>query len=266
MKAVMIGAGNLATSLAPALVEAGIEISQVFSGTLQSAKRLASVLEKLESNTCNANLEAITDISKLDCQADLYLYAIADNALTEVIEQVAMQPVPSQAIHLHTSGSVGIEVLSDKFEHSAVFYPFQTFSRAQRVSMEKVPILVEATDKATSATVEELAHRLSDYVYRVDGEHRQQLHIAGVFANNFVNAMYCIAFKRMQKANIPFSVLLPLIDLTAAKVHSMQPSQAQTGPAARRDYNIINQQLELLNGSEREIYQQITNYILSNIN
>jgi len=39
---------------------------------------------------------------------------------------------------------------------------------------------------------------------------------------------------------------LPLIDETAAKVHELDPLQAQTGPAVRYDERVIQSQLQLL--------------------
>ena len=83
--------------------------------------------------------------------------------------------------------------------------------------------------------------------------------------------MYRIAADLLRGTSIPFSVLLPLIDQTAAKVHNMAPKDAQTGPAARADINVINSHLQLLrslpNGTAdkaAEVYQLLTDYILRN--
>ena len=40
--------------------------------------------------------------------------------------------------------------------------------------------------------------------------------------------------------------MLPLIDETAAKLYSMSPREAQTGPAVRWDTNVMDKQLQLL--------------------
>ena len=45
--------------------------------------------------------------------------------------------------------------------------------------------------------------------------------------------------------------MLPLIDETARKVHSLSPHDAQTGPAIRFDENVINAQAQLLSDSPR---------------
>lgn len=58
--------------------------------------------------------------------------------------------------------------------------------------------------------------------------------------------MYRIAAEVLKETQLPFEALLPLIDQTAAKVHSMRPMDAQTGPAKRGDKDVISRHLETL--------------------
>jgi predicted short-subunit dehydrogenase-like oxidoreductase (DUF2520 family) len=59
---------------------------------------------------------------------------------------------------------------------------------------------------------------------------------------------------------IPFEVLLPLIEETVEKVKTISPKQAQTGPAKRRDNNVIEKHLKALSDKEnwQEIYKKLT--------
>ena len=53
-----------------------------------------------------------------------------------------------------------------------------------------------------------------------------------------------------------------MIDETAAKVHVMAPSEAQTGPAVRYDENVINKHLAMLTDADmKSIYQLISKSI-----
>lgn len=262
MKAVILGAGNLASSLAPALARAGVEIVQVFSRTEQSAARLALCLNNLQA-TCVLTTTSLKDIKP---DAELYIYAIRDDALPEVIEQVAALGCGGEALHMHTSGSAPLQTLSKWFRRAAVFYPFQTFTLNAEVDFSHVPLFIEATDELTLGQVRTIALLLTQNIYVADESQRKRLHIAGVFANNFSNAMFAIASEQLQRAGLPFSVLLPLITQTAQKVHRMSPKQAQTGPAARHDLGTIAEHLEKLSGQEQQIYQLLTDYILQNIN
>ena len=60
----------------------------------------------------------------------------------------------------------------------------------------------------------------------------------------------------MRSHGIPFEYMYPLIDEVASKIHSMSPSDAQTGPAVRNDRNVIDRHLSLLSDEPafREIY------------
>ena len=79
--------------------------------------------------------------------------------------------------------------------------------------------------------------------------------------------MYSVADRLLGSVNIPFSVLLPLIDETACKVHSLSPCIAQTGAAARGDEKVMNSHVEVLSSDTelRDMYLQISNYIKRNI-
>lgn len=247
---VFIGAGNLACSLAPTLRSAGHCIKQVYSCTIDSATRLAK----------QTNAEAITDLSCICQDADVYIYALAD----EIYKTIPILPCRANSVHLLTSGSVPYTAINTT-THRGVIYPFQTFSKAKPViDFTSVPIMIEGEDKLALLVARQLAQSISNKVYETTAETRCHLHIAGVFANNFSNYMYALAEEQLQKAGLPFDVILPLIDETAAKVHTLLPRQAQTGPASRRDYEIIKHHLSLLNTEEqRKIYSLISDNIIT---
>jgi predicted short-subunit dehydrogenase-like oxidoreductase (DUF2520 family) len=89
------------------------------------------------------------------------------------------------------------------------------------------------------------------------------LHMAAVFACNFTNHMYALSAHMLKKHGLPFESMLPLIDETARKVHELQPLEAQTGPAVRRDVNVMNKHLEMLveEPKIRNIYKIISDNI-----
>lgn len=80
----------------------------------------------------------------------------------------------------------------------------------------------------------------------MSSEDRKYLHLAAVFASNFVNHCYDIAAHILQRHDISFECMYPLIEEVASKVRSMSPYDAQTGPAVRNDKNVIDKQLSLL--------------------
>jgi len=109
--------------------------------------------------------------------------------------------------------------------------------------------------------VEQLARSISDRVLPLTSADRRQLHLSSVFACNFVNHCYALAADIVERAGIPFSMLLPLIDETARKVHDLTPREAQTGPAVRYDENVIRRQAAMLTGRQREVYELMSKSI-----
>ena len=233
MKIVLIGAGNLATHLGKALHAAGHDMVQVFSRTMQSAETLASLLDA----------EPLTDMAQVRDDADVYIFSVKDSALEQLISQLCGG---EKKVFLHTAGSMPMSVFRGKALHYGVLYPMQTFSKQREVDFSIIPCFIEANDEFAQKQIEGLAVQISHRVYQLSSEDRKYLHLSAVFACNFANHCYAASQELLQQHGVPFDVMLPLIDETAAKVHGMTPKEAQTGPAVRYDENVIGKQIQLL--------------------
>lgn len=233
MKIVLIGAGNLATHLGKALHAAGHDMVQVFSRTMQSAETLASLLDA----------EPLTDMAQVRDDADVYIFSVKDSALEQLISQLCGG---EKKVFLHTAGSMPMSVFREKALHYGVLYPMQTFSKQREVDFSIIPCFIEANDEFALKQIEGLAGQISHRVFQLSSEDRKYLHLSAVFACNFANHCYAASLELLQQHGIPFDVMLPLIDETAAKVHGMTPKEAQTGPAVRYDENVIGKQIQLL--------------------
>lgn len=222
------------------------EVVQVYSRTEASAKRLAERL----------GCPFTTDIRSLVSDADLYVCALKDSALEEVLSKGDFRGKRL----VHTAGSMRMAVLAPYAKRYGVIYPLQTLSKNKPVDFTRVPLFVEASDDETLAYLHGIASLISSTVYDVDSEVRGKLHLSAVFASNFSNHMYSLAYSLLEGSGLPFDVLLPLIDETARKVHTVPPKEAQTGPAVRYDENVINQHLRMLEEDARlaEIYKLVT--------
>ena len=256
---VLLGAGRVATHLAPALIEAGHRIVQVYSRTIDAARTLASPL----------GVPYTDDMDVIATDASIYIACVIDEALPTITQRLVNKvdvATPSSPLFLHTAGSVSINLWHEAgAKHYGILYPLQTFSKERAVDMRKVALFVEGSDENSLHTIEQLAHSISDKVHRADSSERALLHISAVFACNFTNAMYGIAHQLLKQGGIPFDVLLPLIDETAAKVHTLAPHEAQTGPAVRGDNEVMQYHLARLAEQPelQQLYAQIS-AIISN--
>lgn len=249
---IILGAGNMATNLAHAFHKAGVPIRCIYSHTLANAKQLA---EQVGVEFYTDSLEAVNSLLR-EYPCETVLYSLKDS----VLHAVLMQVDAPEALHLHTAGSIGLEVFENTNKpHAGVLYPFQTVSKDRVLDFTGLPIFIEATDSADLTTIRALAEQISKKVYPADSETRKRLHLAGVFANNFTNCMYAIASEILRPTGLPEDVLLSLIDETAAKVHNIPARQAQTGPAKRYDENVMNANLALLDDSNvQDIYRAVS--------
>lgn len=231
MNIVIIGQGNVATNLDYAFRKKGVACQMVSS---------REGLDRLPA-------------------ANVYIYAVRDEALPSVVAQVVGV---EKSLHLHTSGTMPITVFGEDKPHAGVFYPFQTFSKSRVIEdFSTVPIFFEAKGIDDISAVYSLALAITSRVYETSQHDRERLHVAGVFANNFTNLMYTMAAELLQGTHIPFKALLPLIEETAAKIHTLSPRDAQTGPARRGDENVMEHHLSLLTEQQRQVYQLLSDEI-----
>ena len=234
MELVFIGAGRLATQLALALHEqGGHAIAAVCSRTIDSATALAG----------RVGATATDDIAALPRKADAVVIAVKDDALPLVAAQVAA--LGPECPVFHTAGSIPADALSAVGRHG-VIYPMQTFSKERRTDFTRVPFFIEASDDEALATARRIAESLSNSVTVLDSGRRRQLHLAAVFASNFANHCYTLAADILEDCGLDFSAMLPLIEETAAKVGTMHPRDAQTGPAVRYDEEVMKRQMQML--------------------
>ena len=227
MRIALIGRGRVATHMGKALLKAGHKVVSVNSRTL----------------------------AELPQDADVYIIAVKDSALQEVISKVTKGR--EGQLFLHTAGSMPLSVFEGYADNAGVLYPMQTFSMDREVDFREIPLFIEGADPRIRA----VAESLSAHVYELSTADRKYLHLAAVFACNFANHCYTLAADVLAQKGLPFDVMLPLVDETARKVHELHPTEAQTGPAVRGDQNVMQAQASLLEGTTKEIYELLSQSI-----
>lgn len=248
MNIILIGAGNLMYSLAPALQHAGVNIIQVYSRTEDHASELARKL----------NVPFTTDLNEIEINADIYFFSLKDSILLEVAKQIK----PNNALWIHTSGSIPLSSFIETHNRAGVFYPLQTFTHGREVNFEDIPIFIEANKEEDLLLLKKLGCALSPNVIELNSEKRKWLHLAAVFACNFTNHCYAIAANILEQQNLNYQYLLPLINETTNKIHNLHPKEAQTGPAIRYDTNVINKHLAMLSDPNlKELYTLLSKNI-----
>ena len=248
MKVVIIGSGNTATVLGGKILAAGHPVVQVISRQAAHAERLGTELH------CGY----ATDLAAIDREADLYLAAVSDSALYTLGEQLSL---PGRLI-VHTAGAVPKAVLLSVSEHSGVLYPLQSIRKEIRPFPE-IPLLIDANQPGDLPVIADFAGTISRQVQTADDATRLRLHVGAVIVNNFGNFLYTLTEEYCRKEGIDFSLLIPIIQETAARLAHSDPRNTQTGPAIRREGTTIEKHLQILNNHKdiKELYSLFTKQI-----
>ncbi|MFC3415991.1 Rossmann-like and DUF2520 domain-containing protein [Algoriphagus hitonicola] len=249
----IIGAGNVAWHLAPALEEAGHEITEVYARTSEAAKEVTKRLYTTEPKL---------DLDFSESRAEIFILAIKDDTVAEVADSIIL---PEGSILVHTSGTLPLEILSySSASFTGIFYPLQSFTAGQKMDLSEVPFLIESSDQEVLQKLKKMAKSISNQCFIVRSKDRKAIHVAAVFASNFSNHMIRISEEIMQRQGLDFEMMKPLIVETISKSLQIGAKKAQTGPAIREDYETLEDHFRFLNFNPElaEIYRLISQDII----
>jgi len=249
----VLGTGNVAWHLVPALEEAGHTVTEIYGRDIAKAENLTGRVYEAE---------ATDELDFSESKAEIFILAVSDTAIVELADELIL---PEDSILVHTSGTVSLEMLGySSATYTGIFYPLQTFSRGREVDFSEVPFLLESDDQTTLQKLKKLAKSLSPIQYVVKSKDRKALHVAAVFAGNFTNHMIRIAEEIMNRQGLDFEMMKPLIIEAVSKSLQLGAKKSQTGPAIREDFTTLENHLQFLNYNESvaEIYKLISQDII----
>lgn len=244
----LVGAGNVASHLAEALSD---RLVGIWSRNYDHAAALAAM----------AGTNAYNEFSLLSVvKPDIIIVSISDKGLSDVAQAIGR--LDYNPLILHTSGTVGMEVMAHVSPRYGIMYPLQTFSAGVPVDMTVVPFFNESSDEGDLEVIDALASSISNSVHHADAAHRRLLHIAGVFTSNFSNVLLECVQRVLDEGGYSLDVVRPLMEATVAKAFEIGPHAAQTGPARRGDFAVINRQESSLSDDLQPVYRTLTDLIL----
>ena len=244
MKIVILGSGNVAFHLAKVFHQKNIPVSQIFGRNEADLKNISTQF----------NIPFSTHI--ID-DADFYIIAVNDDSVSEISKKITSE----NCVVAHTSGSLPIDILQGTYR-KASFYPLQTFSKSKELDYSEIPFFLEAETGEDLEMMKNLVSKISHNVIESNYEKRKYIHLTAVFACNFVNHLFAQAKEISDSQEIPFQYFLPLIEETTAKIATIDPKLAQTGPAVRNDERILKLHEDLLSDPEKlKIYKTMNESI-----
>lgn len=244
MKIVLIGYGNVGWHLSRFL------------------KLYFDQLEIVTNNPIDTdNFTFRTDIPH---DADIYIITRQERFVAETSKNISAE----NAIVVHTSGTLSANVL-DNHKHYGVLYPLQTLRKRKPLSITNINFAIESSDKYTLDTLKFICESIHQNYVIVESEQRLALHTTGVLISNFPNFLYVLAYNLLDKYNLSYEIIKPLIRETTDRLEQYHPSEVQTGPAVRGDSEIIKKHLDFLQNLSTdavEIYEILSKAIIKYYN
>ncbi len=243
----IIGAGNV-----------GLHLAKTFSFTGKFS------IELFTRNPDSIN--GIEDLTTVElCQeigafkSDIIFVCVPDHAVLNVINEI-----PSSKTIIVTGGSLDLKKLNRSL--AGVFYPMQTFSARVELTFTNYPVFIEGTTPEITSLLEELANAIGKTSQRSTYADRVHYHLSAVWVNNFTNHLLYQSKQLAEANNLNWNLFYPLLEETIAKMKSLGPYASQTGPAKRNDEETIDRHLDMLNGTQQEIYKLLTQSIKDTYN
>ena len=240
----ILGYGNLGQHLLKLFLSRGINVSAVFSN--QNINLSVRVFDKSQINS----------ILKPN---DLVFVTTKDDDLKNSIQAIIVNGV----IKVICSGGLALSDFNE--EETGVWYPLYSFSKDVEVNWHNIPIFVECYNPAVASALSQLNEKLNIENRFLNSQQRGNLHVAAVFANNFVNACLIASSEVLdvQNSEVIFADLLPIIEQTIDKVKIKRAIENQTGPAKRNDQITLQKHILSLKNHPDELmlYENISTYI-----
>ncbi len=240
---VIIGAGNVGQALATRLHDADFKVQ---------------VLARNSSPELPRGIELVRSYAAIWQDADIYILAVGDRDIATAA-QALCQNTPKTAYVVHMSGATPVTTLAPYFDKCGVLWPLQTFTTGRVPDFSTIPAIVFATENVEA--LQQFANNIFSRTVVMNDDQRSRLHVAAVMVNNFTNHLCQLAG---EVSHADWSLLLPLLTETVAKLQHMSPQAAQTGPAIRGDEATIARHLDLIAdqpNTTKQVYLALTQSI-----
>lgn len=248
VKITFIGAGKLACSLVPALLDKNYKIVSIYDIHLESAADIA----------LKYNIKNYSDaLFNFDPDSNIFILAVPDGEIKKVVGLLSLLNIDfKKSLVIHTSGSRNIHLmdsLKEEGAHIASLHLMQTFPGRKKVNLKGSYAAVETENEEVNKFLTDLATELELQPISISPEEKVYYHLLGVLASNFLAAnMYSAEMSNELMSNpIPdlFKLLKPIINSTYSNITKMGSAEALSGPIERGDFETIEMHVNALSNN-----------------
>ena len=240
-----IGAGKVAHTLIPLLLEHKYSVKGVVSRNLKSAKSLAKKYKiSFYSNS-------IADIAR---SFRIFFLTVPDGAIFNIAEKLAnLDLLIKDSLFVHTSGSENssaLDPLEGKGAAAASFHIMQTFPSLKKAEVKNSVTAIETASPQAERFLFSLARTLGLKGIKLSKEEKVYYHLAGVYTANFMNANFYSSEKLLARAGLinkgHYELFGPIISATLSNIRKYGIEKSLSGPVERGDFVTIKKHIDAL--------------------
>jgi predicted short-subunit dehydrogenase-like oxidoreductase (DUF2520 family) len=243
----IVGAGNLARTLAPALRAAGYEIEAIVSreraGSLHRARTLAR----------EVGASAIA-VGRAELNAEIIWFCVPDKEIARAAQAVAAAGdwKNRNKVALHSSGvltSDELTILRRRGASVGSVHPLMTFVRGSLPPLAGVPFAVEGSRKAVTCA-RSIVLALHGRPFTIRKLQKAAYHAWGMFASPLFTALLAVSERVAGAAGVSRRSarqrMLPILRQTLINYGNLGASGSFSGPIARGDVETVRMHLNVL--------------------
>ena len=230
-----IGAGRVASALAPELHRLGYAVPAVASRSSESAERVAALVRGAQATPLQSAVDA----------AEVVFITTPDRAIGEVASRMRWRA--GQAA-VHCSGALTLTPLAPVAAAGGAagsWHPFQTFGGP--APLEGATFGVDA-EGALLGVLERLTSELGGFALRVPAEARALYHAASVMSCGYLTTLLHASRTLWDRAGLPPEAAMRAIGhIARSTIDSIERAgagRALTGPTSRGDRDTVRLHLE----------------------
>lgn len=250
----IVGAGNLGSSLALALHEAGYRVVEVVTrAARRSQPRARAIAKKI-----GARLLTIGE----PLSSDLLWFCVPDREIANCAATITRTSSWGGRLAFHSSGALTSDelgILRRRGAHTAAVHPVMTFVKTVRPDLAGVPFALEG-DAGALRVAKALVRSLGGRPFSIIARHKAAYHAWGAFASPLLIALLVTAERVARAAGISRSSarkwMLPILRQTLSNYETHGPAAAFSGPIVRGDVDTVRKHLRTLSSvsDARDVY------------
>src|ERR1700704_4072428 len=241
----LIGAGNLAQAIGPALKAAGYRIDFVAARQTASSRRRAAML----AGNLGARTQSLNDAGP---DSDVIWICHTDDALLDTASRLGRKPGWKGKVVFHSSGALTSDVLlplKRKGAATASLHPMMTFVPGATPSMHEVPFAVEGESRAV-VVARRIVRDLGAEIFPIRKMAKPLYHALGSFSSPLLVATLVTAERVGRGAGLTASqtrrIIAPILRQTMTNYLERGAAAAFSGPIKRGDVNTVFRHLQQL--------------------